>query len=109
MDLVGKVKVTPTPCPGAKAKSRCRGGGSPKDFTEATSQVVMLPILVNKVRLRAGQQLLVFKKAATKRAREARDIAIAQLAKKPRGPKRLGAGVASRPLLLSGFVPEYTR
>ncbi len=70
--LVGLVKVTPTPCPGAKAKSSVRGGAIPHDFTEATSQVVMLPILVNKVRLRFDQQLLVFKKAAVKRAREAR-------------------------------------
>ena len=85
VDFVGLVKVPPAPCPGAKAKSRVRGGGSPQDFTEATSQVVMLPILVNKVRLRVGQQLLVFKKAATKRAREAREITIAQLAKKPKG------------------------
>jgi hypothetical protein len=97
VDFAGLVKVTTTPCPGAKAKSSCRGGANPHDFTEATSQVVMLPILVNKVRLRVGQQLLVFKKAATKRAREAREITIAQLTKKPKGPKRLGVGVASRP------------
>ena len=98
VSFVGNVKVTPTPCPGAKAKSRCRGGGSPGDFTEATSQVVMLPILVNKVRLRVGQQLLVFKKAAVKRAWEATEIKVAQLTKKPKwGAKRPSAGVASRP------------
>ena len=92
VDFAGKVKVSPTPLPGAKAKSRCRGGGSPGDFTEATSQVVVVPILVNKVRLRVGQQLLVFKKAAVKRAR----VTIAQLAKKPRG-------------VLQGLVMEWLR
>ena len=57
---------------------------APSEREEMTEQFVILPVLVNKFRLEAGEELLNFQAPAAKKARAPVAITLAQLAKRQR-------------------------